>query len=257
MQTGVRRAALACLSALAVTGCATGAGRAQDAAQTVMMSAARSEAASTFHLSVTETMSTPSGAPSLGIGGVRMQGDFDLSTHSASMTGTLMGAPQKPGTAPRSLTFSVIQIGNQSWDSIGGSGGLGPAGHWVKDSTSSPSNPLPDAAGLFAALKSKATQVRLLGKATVGGVVTEHYQLEGPSSLFDSIGGGSSGSQEAPLPGPVTVQVWVDRSNLIRQLTTTVEQEIPGAPGRIESETVSAEFSKYGEPLHIQPPPSS
>lgn len=255
MQRVVRRTAIACLSAAVVAGCSSGSGRGPDAAQTVMMSAARSEAASTFHLSVTEKLTSVSGTPFLGMTGASMQGDVDLSTHSARLTGTLVGAASKPGAAIQSLSFSVIQIGNESWESIGGSAGSGPARHWTRSDAASSTSQIPDPGKFFAALKSRATQVRLIGRATVGGLVTDHYELVGPATLLDSLGGGASGSQGTPPPGPVSVQVWVDRANLIRKLTTTVK-ESTGVPGQVESAAVSAEFTDYGEAVQIQPPPA-
>jgi hypothetical protein len=69
-----------------------------------------------------------------------------------------------------------------------------------------------------------------------------------------TLGGGSSDQSEAT--GPVSIQVWVDTSNLLRRLATVVKQNM-GPPGQVESLTLSVDFTNYGEPVHIEPPPPS
>lgn len=54
----------------------------------------------------------------------------------------------------------------------------------------------------------------------------------------------------------MSIQVWVDKSNLVRRLTAAYAENM-GPPGQIEGLTVSVDFSNYGEPVRIEPPPPS
>lgn len=226
----------------------------------MVSAASKSEATSTFHMTASESMRSISGTPDFAIGKVTLSGDVDLATNSVHLTGTLAGGSLGPGKAPEDFSLEVIQIGTDSWESTSGLGGLGqlggslPPGHWIKDDASSPVSQFPDPGKLFELLKSKATKVRFVGTATIDGAATDQYQLLGPPNLVDTLGGGSSDQSEAT--GPVSIQVWVDQSNLVRRLSAAYAENM-GPPGQVEGLTVSVDFSKYGEPLHIAPPPSS
>lgn len=253
-----RRAAFILLGFLAA-GCASGSSRV--AAETVMVSAAtKSEAASTFHIAAIEQMDSLSGTPFIPANGATLSGDVDLSTRSAHLRATMTVNSPKPGAAPQDLSFESIEIGSDTWTSTDGLGGLLalgsplPPGHWIKDDSSSSVSQFPDPAKLFDALKSKATTVRFVRTGRVDGVECDEYQLQGPASLLDSLGGGSS--DQSLQTGPVSIQVWLDRSHLVRRLSTAVKENM-GDPGQIESVKITVDFTDYGEHLHIDPPPAN
>lgn len=256
----IQRGAICLVSSLVVAGCAAaGSSRGAGGAQTVMVSAAaKSEAASTFHISATEAMTSVSGTPYIPANRAALSGDVDLSTHSAHFTATL--DVSSPGEAPKDLPFETIEIGKDSWTSTSGLGGLLglgslPPGHWIKDDSSSSVSQIPDPGRLFDVLKSKATNVRWVGTARVDGVTCNEYRLLGPQGLLDALGGGSS-SDQSVQPGPISLQVWVDRSDLVRRLSTAV-QESMGPPDQVESVEINVDFEDYGEHVRIAPPPPS
>lgn len=254
----IRQGAIWVLSTALVAGCAAGSSRDAGGAQTVMVSAAaRSEAASTFHISATEMMTSISGTPYLPVSKATLSGDVDLSTHSAHFEATMDATSF--GSGPKDLSFETIEIGRDTWASTSGLGGmlgLGalPPGHWIRDDSSSSISQVPDPAQLFEALRSKATNVHLVGTATVNGAACNEYELSGSPDLLDALGGSSS--DQSLQTGPVSVQVWVDRSHLVRRLSTTVKQNM-GPPGQVESMEITADFTNYGEHVHIDPPPSN
>lgn len=255
MSKMIRRGVICLLSAAVPGACATGASG--KGAQTVMVSAlTKSEAASTFHITATEKMKSLSGTPYLSMSGVTMSGDVDLSTDSSHLNATLVGASPAAGGASQSISFEMIQIGNDTWDSTTGLGALvasAPPGHWVKDGPSSSRSQIPDPAKLFAALKAAATKVISVGSATVDGAECNGYRLLGSANLLDSLG--TSPSDQPVTSGPVSIDVWVDKSNLVRRLSTTIEQNM-GDPGQVESVALTVDFTDYGEAVHIEPPPS-
>lgn len=258
----IRHGVVSFLATVAMAGCASGSSQGASGAETVMVSAAtKSEAASTFHLSASEKLSSLSGTPFLSANSATLSGDVDLSADSARLAGTLFGAlPTQGGTAPQEISFEVIRIGGDSWESTTGLGGLlqlggsVPPGHWIKEDSSSSVSQIPDPGKLFDALKSRATNVHFVGTSTVGGVATDEYQLLGSSSLIDALGGGGSSGQ-SETTGPVSIQVWVDRSDLVRRLSTALKENM-GPPGQVESVALTVDFTKYGQPVHIQPPPA-
>lgn len=256
MSKVIRQGAICLLSAGLAAGCAAGSSGGV-AAQTVMVSAlTHSESASTFHISATEHMKPLSGTPILSMNSVSMWGDVDLSTHSSHLRATLVGAFPAPGGGPQSISFEMIQIGGDTWDSTTGLGALGtsaPPGHWVKDDSSS-SGSIPDPAKLFAALKAAAAKVTFVASGTVGGAKCNEYRLLGTAGLFDALNTGSS--DQTTANGPVAIDVWVDQSNLVRRLSTTVDQNM-GGPGQVDSVALTVDFTGYGEAVHIEPPPSS
>lgn len=260
MGKAIRQGAICfCLvSTVTLTACAGSSSPAAGAPQTVMVSAAsKSEAASTFHVSATEEMSSLSGTPFIAATSATLSGDVDLSVGASHLSGTLLGPPTSPGAAPETLSFAVIQIGTDHWESTSGLGGLFgtslPPGHWIKSDSPSTDSQFPDPRKLFDALRSQATTVRFVGTGSVDGVSADRYQLTGPSSLFDALGGGPS--DQSQTAGPITVSVWVDRSSLVRRLSTTLQENM-GPPGQMESVAVQVDFTHYGEPVHIEPPPA-
>jgi hypothetical protein len=76
--------------------------------------------------------------------------------------------------------------------------------------------------------------------------------------MVEAVGASSGGTgytSDQPA-GQVTVEVWVDNSNLIRRLTLSYKTPyLPG--GALASNTETLEFSRYGQPVHIQPPPAT
>ena len=250
----IRRGFVCLASAAAVAGCAGPSGGA-GGAQTVMVAAvSRSEAAKTFHVSGVEKMKSVSGTPFLPMDSVSLSGDVDLSTSSVHMKATLVASPFTAGGAPQSMSFEVIQIGDESWDSTTGLGSFGsavPAEHWTRDDSSSASR-IPGPAKWFDAMKSAATTVRYVGTARVGGATCNEYRLAGTKSLFDALGS----ADQSAVSGPVSVDVWVDGSNLVRRLSSTVQQNM-GDPGQVESVALTVDFSDYGRPVRIVPPPAN
>lgn len=251
----VIRQFLVCLvPAAALAGCAAGSSSAVGGAQTVMVAAvSKSEAASTFHISAIEKMASVRGTPILSLDTVSLSGDVDLATSSLHLKATLVGAPVTTGGAPQSMSFEVIQVGAESWDSTTGLGAFGssaPPGHWTRGDSSSPSH-IPDPAKWFDALKTAATTVRFVGTSRAGGATCNEYRLTGPTSLFDALGT----SDKSTDIGPVSIDVCVDRSNLVRQLRSTMQQNM-GDPGQVESVALTVDFSDYGRPVRIEPPPA-
>jgi hypothetical protein len=220
----------------------------------------KSEAASTFHISATEDLAPVSGTPFFALSRIGLSGDVDLASRSVRLTATLTGAPSKPGAAPERFSFAIIQIGADSWQSTTGLAALGlvgpsvPSGRWMQDGSSSSLSQIPEPGKLFEALKSNATNVRFVGTAKVDGATCDEYQMVGSAGLLDALGGGSAG-QTQPA-GPVTVHVWVDGSNLVRRLTTSLQQGM-GPPGQVESVALTVDFTDYGEAVNIQPPPAN
>lgn len=243
------------VGAAGLAGCATGSSSGVGGAQTVMVAAvSKSEAAATFHISGVEKMRSMTGTPFISLDSVSLSGDVDLSTSSVHLKATLVGAPLTAGGAPQSMSFEVIQIGAESWDSTTGLGSFGsslPPGHWTRDNSSSSSH-IPDPAKWFDALKAAATNVRFLRTARVDGATCNEYRLTGTTSLFDALGS----SDQSSVGGPVTIDVWVDRSNLVRRLSSTMEQNM-GDPGQVESVALTVDFSDYGRPVRIEPPPAN
>ena len=255
MLKAIRQGFVCLVSVAAVAGCAAGSSSGVVGAQTVMVAAvSKSEAAATFHISAVEKMRSVSGTPFLSLDSVSMSGDVDLSTSSVHLKASLVGAPLTAGGTPQSMSFEVIQIGADSWDSTMGMGSFGssvPPGHWTRDDSSSSSH-VPDPAKWFDALRSAATTVRSLGAARVDGATCNEYRLTGTTSLFDALGS----SDQSTVGGPVSIDVWVDRSNLVRRLSSTMEQNM-GDPGQVESVALTVDFSDYGRPVRIEPPPAN
>ena len=98
------RGVICLVSAGLAAGCAAGSGSSARAAQTVMVSAAaKSEAASTFHISATEEMTSLSGTPYIAANKASLSGDVDLSTDSALLEATLVGPMSDTGKTPQAL----------------------------------------------------------------------------------------------------------------------------------------------------------
>lgn len=218
--------------------------------QTAIAAAAtKSASAQTFRLNETGTadMSVASDTTR-----ISSSGDFDLANQRVSLTmrivgtdGSSSGSGGGTATSPTSFTMSVIQVGDKSWIK---SSELKTGNKWVEndDSGSGSLASFPSPAKVFSMLRSGATSVKLLGTTTVDKATTDHYEMSVPTAFFNSLGGDSSaGTAE---PGATSVQVWVDRSDLIRRMSATVSQSG-------ETSTFTIDFSDYGQPMNIQPPP--
>jgi hypothetical protein len=101
----------------------------------------------------------------------------------------------------------------------------------------------------FEIIRSQLKDFHYLGIATIDGTVTHHYQGVNPAPELNG------------TAIPVTfrdAEVWVDRSGLVRQLTSTVTTGAATFGDHHElsnlTVTVTIDFTGYGTPVNIQPP---
>jgi hypothetical protein len=253
---------LTVLTALAVTvvGCASSG---KSATQTFLVKAVdKSEAASTFHFSGRASANQPGQAPSQ----ETLTGDANHRSHRTEITATESSTATAPPTtvhvtnlppAPTAETgpTTEIIIGNDIWVT-GGAVGLVRRGKWLHLATPTAMPLLPffssssDPRQIFEIIRSQFKDFHYLGSATIEGTVTHHYKATGSAPELNGTG--------IPVRFSDT-EVWVDQSGLVRQLTATVTT---GATTFGDHHvlanltvTVTIDFTGYGTPINIQPPP--
>jgi hypothetical protein len=253
---------LTLLTAVAVTvlGCSSS-GKSSN--QTLLAEAVhKSEAASTFHFSGRASIDQPGQAPSQ----EWLIGDNDFRSHRAEITITESStATSASKTVPvTNLTpappmetdpTTEIVIGNDVWVT-GGRVLLVQRGEWLHLATPEAMPLLPifssrsDPGQFFEIVKSQLKDFHDLGIATIDGTVTHHYQGISPAPELNGTG----------IPVRFSdAEVWVDRSGLVRQLTSTVTTGAATFGDHHElsnlTVTVTIDFTGYGAPVNIRPPP--
>lgn len=100
-------------------------------------------------------------------------------------------------------------------------------------------------AGLLDQLGGQARQVTVDGQTAVDGARTTEY-----SASYDS---------KAVPVGPLTVEVWVDQSGLVRQVHMQINQSADGSATSAtpdSSTAITVVYSNFGVKVHIQAPPA-
>jgi hypothetical protein len=250
------------LTAVAVTvvGCASSG---KSATRTFLAEAVdTSEAASTFHFSGRASIDQPGQAPSQ----VRLTGDDDHRSHRAEITTTEPSAATAPSKTlhvtnlPSALPMETdptteIIIGNNLWVTGGGIL-LTQRGEWLHFATPMAVPLLPffssisDPAQFFEIIRSQLKGFHRVGSATIDGMVTHHYRSVSPAPELNGTG----------IPVRFSdAEVWVDPSGLLRQLKSAVTTGAATFGDHHElsnlTVTVTIDFTGYGTPLNIQPPP--
>jgi hypothetical protein len=250
------------LTALAVTvmGCSS---TGKSATQTFLVEAVdKSEAASTFHFSGRASIDQPGQASSQ----ETLTGDANYRSHRTEIAATESSTATTPGAtvhvtnvspAPPTETGATTEIiiGNDLWVTGGGIGLVRP-GEWLHLATPTAMPLLPffssssDPRQFFEIIRSQLKDFHYLGPAIVDGMVTHHYKGVGRAPEFTGTG--------IPIRFSET-EVWIDRSGPVRQLTATVTT---GATTFGDHHvlanltvTVTIDFTGYGTPIDIQPPP--
>jgi hypothetical protein len=250
------------LTAVAVTVVACASSGKSSSQRLLVEAVNKSEAASTFHFSGRASIDQPGQAPS----DERLTGDNDHRSHRAEITTTESStATSASKTAPvanlppappmEADPTTEIIIGNDVW-LTGGRVFLAQRGEWLHLATPMAMPLLPlfssssDPGQFFEIISSQLKDLHYLGIATIDGTVTHHYQGISPAPELNGTG----------IPVRFSdVEVWVDRSGLVRQLTSTVTTGAATFGDHHElsdlTVTVTIDFTGYGTPVNIQPPP--
>jgi len=253
LKWGIRMTAAAVTAAL-LAGCASTPARA--GSQSVLVGAAtKSEAASSFHFSGSESASQ-SGQPA---DRATVTGAVDLATHRFEITTVDPSVDTPPATvvpneslppAPPMQTGpeTVITIGKDVW--VTGSGVLlAKQGEWMH---LTPPYKVPDPffsdpSKFLDMIRSQPRSVQYLGTATIDGTATDHYRVlesSKPEGSFLTLVSGN-------------IDVWVDPEGLVRQLSWEANER-PNTGQQLTFTTdITIDFTGYGQPVNIQPPPAS
>ena len=165
-------------------------------------------------------------------------------------TGTVPAGVSDPTTGPT----TIIKIGRDLWVS-GGLLGVA-ANQWAHTVLPASDTSQPLAGGLFAnpsalfdQMKKQTNGVTYIGTATIGGALTQAYRATYSQTISVPSGSGVKVSY--------TLEVWVDDAGLVRQLRLTLSlpanstSDVPAAG----TSTITLDFTDYGQPVNIQPPP--
>ena len=96
-------------------------------------------------------------------------------------------------------------------------------------------------------MKAHVSDIHTVGAARISGVQTTEYQ----GSWSNTPGNvGPSGSQ-----GSDVIDVWTDGSGLVRQARFAIEMAA-GAESPDFNGTITIDFTDYGQPVTIKPPPA-
>jgi LppX_LprAFG lipoprotein len=100
-------------------------------------------------------------------------------------------------------------------------------------------NPL----GSFAAMKAGVQKVRYVGHDTVDGTPTDHYVVTVDGAALTKA---MKQPQVAALPKHLTYDMWVGPHSLLRRMQF-----------RIQGLAIRMDLTRWGEPVHVQAPPTS
>jgi hypothetical protein len=203
----------------------------------------------------------PAGSSEGGIG----FGQVDFDTGAMTATFDYSGSPRVQG-----LQLSELIVGGHLYLAPSQNGqsvsSLLPGKEWIANPGNLTSQLTGEAgsenpADMLGALEAKGNTVIDLGPSVVDGMATEAYSVtSNPAQALARLNqehmpaSVAKGAKALISAGPVKTKVWVNQpSHVIRQLAVGVP--VPGTTGA--TVTVTMDFSDFGAPVSISPPPAS
>jgi hypothetical protein len=191
---------------------------------------------------------------------VYLTGVVNLAGDRLQMTSVGITGPAAEGLAPgstppeplppgQSATSMFICIGSDLWIN-------GAPNSWLRQAIPASKQlaglPVGDPKSIFSGLEKHVTAVTSLGHTRIGGVETSRFRGVERGKLLGGV-------------THVTVGLWIDAHDLIRQLTATSSISYPAstsptsgrAPALETTATITARFSDFGVHTDIRPPPAS
>ncbi|MET8054250.1 hypothetical protein ABZU75_42410 [Streptosporangium sp. NPDC005286] len=101
-------------------------------------------------------------------------------------------------------------------------------------------------------LSHTAVRRKLRSGTFLQGTVTLRTLYKASPSLRDRLAGPPKG-RSARIP--VGFRLWLDRSNLVRRLSTTWRQPLGGSPGKYTTTVVDTRYTGWGSSVTLVPPP--
>ncbi len=214
-------------------------------------------AASTAHVSMTET---GSGAASFTMTG---SGDIDFANNAMQLQATINAGGQ-------SETISYVYVGDTIYVQIPQISDVLPGKSWVSlDLTelakAAGTNALPGGPGnnpvsMLHLLAQQGNTVLPLGSSTIDGVAVQGYEIDiNPAAVESEL-------QDPNLPawmrqavsqgvslGNLTNAVYIDGSGLLRRTTNSITETVESHTFTVQGE---ADYSDYGESVSISAPPA-
>ncbi|MEU4829760.1 hypothetical protein [Streptosporangium sp. NPDC023615] len=101
-------------------------------------------------------------------------------------------------------------------------------------------------------LSHTAVRRKLRSGTYLRGTVTLRTLYRASPSLRDRLAGPPRGRSATT---PVGFRLWLDRSNLVRRLSTTWRQPLPGGPQKYTTTLVDTRYTGWGSSVTLAPPP--
>lgn len=253
--------ASACSSSSSTTAAAPSV--AMSASHAVELASTTTGAAASVHSDVTEQIAVGIGGQSQNVM-VHLVGDEQRSPLEAQMavtvphTGDIEMRIVDGKIYVRLPTSAQSATGGKAWGVVALADGNG-AGSLLRSQFSS-MNPMSKLSGEMAAIRKS---VKDLGPATVNGVAVTHYQASVPlGSMLNSLLGKEPQIAKV-LAGAhmsnAVLDLYVDSSHLVRRESIALKMSVsmPVLGSMAMDMNVTANFSNYGESVHVSAPPAA